>query len=129
MQMTTTPAGSHHLSAGSLPILSVKNTLLSPAIPALSASPKTQTHQNTMSVVIRLRQEGSHNRAKYRVVAADKRKARDGAFLDILGTYDPQKDKGNATVDLAKVDAWISKGAQMSDTVKSLVKKARASAK
>lgn len=79
-----------------------------------------------MSVVIRLRQEGSHNRAKFRVVAADKRKARDGAFLDIIGTYDPQSDKAAPKLDLEKVDSWVSKGAQMSDTVKSLVKRARA---
>ncbi len=83
-----------------------------------------------MAVVLRLRQEGAHGHRVYRVVAADKRFKRDGRFLEILGSYDPAVEKGNAQLDLAKVDAWISKGAQPTDTVKSLIKKARiASAK
>lgn len=82
-----------------------------------------------MAVVIRLRQEGAKGRPVYRIVAADQRFKRDGRFLDIVGTYDPAKDKANAVVDLEKVDAWISKGAQPTDTVKSLIKKAKAAAK
>lgn len=83
-----------------------------------------------MAVVLRLRQEGAHGHRVYRVVAADKRFKRDGRFLEILGSYDPAVEKGNAQLDLAKVDSWISKGAQPTDTVKSLIKKARiASAK
>ncbi len=81
-----------------------------------------------MAVVIRLRQEGAKGRPVYRIVAADQRFKRDGRFLEILGTYDPAKEKGNATVNLEKVNAWISKGAQPTDTVKSLIKKAQLAA-
>jgi small subunit ribosomal protein S16 len=62
-------------------------------------------------------------------VAADQRYPRDGRFLEILGTYDPAKDKGNAVVDLDKVNAWIAKGAKPTDTVKSLIKKVQKAAK
>ncbi|HYF37110.1 MAG TPA: 30S ribosomal protein S16 [Prosthecobacter sp.] len=82
-----------------------------------------------MAVAIRLRQEGSKGRPVYRIVAADKRFPRDGRFLEILGTYDPAMEKGNAKVDLEKLNAWIAKGAQPTDTVKSLIKKAQKAAK
>jgi small subunit ribosomal protein S16 len=82
-----------------------------------------------MAVALRLRQEGSKGRPVYRIVAADKRYQRDGRFLEILGTYDPSKEKANAVVDLDKVNAWIAKGAQPTDTVKSLIKKAQKAAK
>jgi small subunit ribosomal protein S16 len=81
-----------------------------------------------MAVVLRLRQEGAHGRHVYRVVAADKRFKRDGRFLEILGSYNPALEKGNAILDLTKVDAWISKGALPSPTVKSLIKNARIAA-
>jgi len=81
-----------------------------------------------MAVVIRLRQEGAHGHRVYRVVAADQRFKRDGRFLEILGNYDPSLEKGNAKIDLAKVDSWISKGAQPTATVKSLIKNARIAA-
>lgn len=82
-----------------------------------------------MAVVIRLRQEGAKGHHVYRIVAADKRFPRDGRFLDILGTYDPAQSKNNANVNLDKVNEWISKGAQPTDTVRSLIKKAQAAAK
>lgn len=82
-----------------------------------------------MSVAIRLRQEGSKGRPFYRIVAADKRYRRDGRFLEILGTYDPAQKGVNADVNLERVDAWIANGAQPSDTVRSLIKKARSLAK
>ena len=82
-----------------------------------------------MAVVLRLRQEGAKGHHVFRIVAADKRFPRDGRFLDILGTYDPAKEKGNANVNLDKVNDWISKGAQPSPTVRSLIKKAQAAAK
>ncbi|GAA5141005.1 MAG: 30S ribosomal protein S16 [Verrucomicrobiota bacterium] len=76
-----------------------------------------------MAVAIRLRQEGSKGRLFYRVVAADQRFKRDGRFLEILGTYDPQKKESNINIDLDKVNSWISKGAQPTETVRSLIKK------
>jgi small subunit ribosomal protein S16 len=81
-----------------------------------------------MAVVLRLRQEGAHGRHVYRVVAADQRFKRDGRFLEILGNYNPAAEKGKAVLDLAKVDSWISKGAQPTPTVKSLIKNARIAA-
>jgi small subunit ribosomal protein S16 len=78
-------------------------------------------------VKIRLRREGAKGRPYYRIVVADGRARREGAFIEAVGTYDPLKEnvQDQATVDLAKVDEWISKGAQPSDTVRSLIKKAR----
>ena len=82
-----------------------------------------------MAVAIRLRQVGTHNTPVFRIVAVDQRKKRDGGFLELLGTYDPQKEKDNFRVDLEKVNSWIAKGAQPSDTVRSLMKKAQAAVK
>ncbi len=82
-----------------------------------------------MAVAIRLRQIGAHNNPVFRVVAVDQRKKRDGGFLDLLGTYDPQKEKDGFRIDLEKVSSWIAKGAQPSDTVRSLIKKAQKAAK
>lgn len=81
-----------------------------------------------MAVAIRLRREGSKDRPYYRIVAADSRHRRDGRYLEVLGTYDPMKESDNCQLDLEKTDAWIGKGAQPSDTVRSLIKKARAAA-
>ncbi len=76
-----------------------------------------------MAVVIRLRREGALNRPYFKVVVADKRSPRDGKFIEILGTYDPKKRGNNSTLKLERVEYWISKGAQPSDTVRSLIKK------
>ena len=78
-----------------------------------------------MAVKIRLRRTGAKNAACFRIVAADTRSPRDGRFLETLGWYDPKIAKDNFRVDLGRVDHWISQGAQPSDTVKSLVRKAR----
>jgi small subunit ribosomal protein S16 len=81
-----------------------------------------------MAVAIRLRREGSHDRPVFRIVAADSRFRRDGRFLEILGVYDPNKEKDGLTVNVDKVKQWISQGAKPSETVKSLVKRAEAKA-
>lgn len=79
-----------------------------------------------MSVAIRLRREGQKNRPFYRIVVADSRKRRDGRFIEMIGTYDPlKKGDDNSLIDLAKVDAWIGKGAKASETVASIIRKAR----
>jgi len=82
-----------------------------------------------MAVAIRLRQEGSKGHLFYRVVAADQRFKRDGRFLEILGTYDPHKKDNKANLDMEKVNSWIAKGAQPSETVRSLIKKAALASK
>jgi len=78
-----------------------------------------------MAVSIRLRREGAKNRPYYKVVVADSRSPRDGKFIEIIGTYDPKKTGLNSTLKLDRVEHWISKGAQPSDTVRSLIKKTR----
>jgi small subunit ribosomal protein S16 len=76
-----------------------------------------------MAVAIRLRREGALNRPYYKVVVADKRSPRDGKFIEMIGTYDPKKPGHNSTLKLDRAEYWISKGAQPSDTVRSLLKK------
>lgn len=82
-----------------------------------------------MAVAIRLRREGTRNSPYYKVVVAEKRSPRDGKFIEIIGTYDPKKAGINYKVDLARIDHWVKNGAQMSDTVRSIVKKSRGEAK
>jgi small subunit ribosomal protein S16 len=81
-----------------------------------------------MAVAIRLRREGTRNAPYYKVVVADKRSPRDGKFIEIIGNYDPKKKGTNYKIDVARVDHWVKNGAQMSDTVRSIVKKARKAA-
>lgn len=76
-----------------------------------------------MAVSIRLRREGAKNRPYYRVVVADSRSPRDGKFIEIIGTYDPKQTGQNSSFDVERAEYWISKGAQPSDTVRSLIKK------
>jgi small subunit ribosomal protein S16 len=81
-----------------------------------------------MAVKLRLRKIGSNKNPFYRIIAADARSANGGSFLEELGWYDPVRSaKGEVSfkLDLAKADAWIAKGAQPSETVVSLMKKAR----
>jgi small subunit ribosomal protein S16 len=78
-----------------------------------------------MAVSIRLRREGALNRPYYKVVVADSRSPRDGKFIEIIGTYDPKKPDHNSTLKMDRIEHWISKGAQPSDTVRSLIKKNR----
>lgn len=80
-----------------------------------------------MAVKLRLRRTGACNDVSYRVVAADARSPRDGRFLEVLGWYDPKREGSNYKLKLDRVEHWVSRGAIMSDTVRSLVKKARRS--
>jgi len=68
---------------------------------------------------------GAKKRPFYRIIAIDQRKKRDGRALDFLGTYDPKTDPPTVNINLERVDAWVTNGAQMADTVKSLVAQAR----
>ncbi|KMP11063.1 30S ribosomal protein S16 [Candidatus Nitromaritima sp. SCGC AAA799-C22] len=77
-----------------------------------------------MPVVLRLTRRGTKKKPFYRIVAADSRCPRDGRFLEVLGTYDPLKTENNIKVDADKAATWIKKGAQPSQTVASLLKKA-----
>lgn len=74
-------------------------------------------------VKIRLKRIGAKKSPFYRVVVADSRSPRDGKFIEEIGTYDPMCDPSKFSVDGEKVTEWISKGAQVTDTVKALLKK------
>lgn len=76
-----------------------------------------------MAVSIRLRREGAKNHPYYKVVVADKRSPRDGKFIEIIGHYDPKKPGHNSALKLDRAQYWIERGAQPSDTVRSLIKK------
>ena len=56
---------------------------------------------------------------------ADQRSPRDGKFIEIIGKYDPKISGSNSSIDLPRADYWISCGARPSDTVRSIIKKAR----
>ena len=76
-------------------------------------------------VSIRLRREGSLNNPYFKVVVADQRSPRDGKFIEIIGNYDPRKAGDNSNIDLGRADYWIGKGAQPSETVRSILHKTR----
>lgn len=82
-----------------------------------------------MSVKIRMTRTGANKDISYRVVATDSRFPRDGKNLEVVGWYNPKKTGVNFGLKMDRVEFWKSKGAQLSDTVKSLVKKSRAAAK
>ena len=77
-----------------------------------------------MPVAIRLRREGTKDRPFYRIVVTDSRSPGNGRFIETIGTYDPLQEGENYKVDLEKAEDWISKGAQPSDTVRSILRKA-----
>jgi len=74
-----------------------------------------------MAVAIRLARQGAKKRPFYRIVAADKRRARDGRFLEQLGVYDPRAKVFR--IDHDRYNHWVSVGAQPTLTLKQLVKK------
>lgn len=76
-----------------------------------------------MSVKIRLNRMGAKKNPFYRVVVADSRAPRDGRFIEIVGNYDATKDPVVINIDEEKVLSWMGKGAQPTDTVKSLLSK------
>ncbi len=81
-----------------------------------------------MAVRIRLTRVGATKRPAYRVIAIDKRRSRDGRALEILGYYDPLTEPATVNLDRARIDAWIGKGAQPSETVAKLMRQAEKAA-
>ncbi len=77
-------------------------------------------------VKIRLRRMGAKKAPYYRIVVADSRSPRDGRFIEEVGIYDPMADGQKLTVNQERVQYWISNGAQPTDTVRGLLKKAEA---
>ena len=77
-----------------------------------------------MEVRIRLQKVGAaKKRYNFRVVAINKSNKRQGTHLEILGYYDPAKKPASIQIDRQRLDQWVKKGAQMSETVRSLLKK------
>ena len=77
-----------------------------------------------MAVRIRLRRVGRKHQPAYRIVVADQESPRDGRFVELLGHYYPRGKGEQIELDKAKVMAWLAKGAQPSETVASLLRKA-----
>ena len=75
-------------------------------------------------VKIRLRRMGAKKAPFYRVVVADSRYPRDGRFIEEIGTYDPRQEPATINIDVERAQAWIKTGAQPTDTVRDLLKKA-----
>jgi small subunit ribosomal protein S16 len=75
-----------------------------------------------LAVRIRLRRMGAKKRPFYRLVAADSRSPRDGRFIEILGYYNPIEKPAKVVVHQDKIFKWLKNGAQMSDTVNSLLR-------
>ncbi|MGI6773628.1 MAG: 30S ribosomal protein S16 [Clostridiales bacterium] len=77
-----------------------------------------------MAVKIRLRRMGAKKAPFYRVVVADSRSPRNGRVIEEIGYYNPMTEPADIKIDLEKADKWIKNGAQPTDTVKALLKKA-----
>ena len=76
-------------------------------------------------LMIRLRRGGAKHNAMYRIVVSDSHKRPTADYLEQVGTYNPNVDPPEISVDLEKIEAWQAKGANLSETVASLVRKAR----
>ncbi|MBQ3275697.1 MAG: 30S ribosomal protein S16 [Oscillospiraceae bacterium] len=79
-----------------------------------------------MMVKIRLRRMGAKKAPYYRVVVADSHFPRDGRFIEEIGTYDPLTNPVTINIDMERAKYWIANGAQPTDTVRGLLKKAEA---
>ncbi len=78
-----------------------------------------------MAVAIRLKREGAKNNPHYKIVVADQRKPRDGRFIEIIGNYNPGKTGENFSIQLDRAEYWVGVGARPSQTVGSIITKAR----
>ena len=72
-----------------------------------------------------MKRVGTKNTPVFRIVVADNRSPRDGKFIEEIGTYQPLKKGDNVTLDMVRAEYWVSKGAQLSTTVKSILKKSK----
>ena len=77
-------------------------------------------------VKIRLRRMGAKKNPFYRIVVADSHFPRDGRFIEEIGTYNPLASPAEVKIDMERAKYWIANGAQPTDTVKALLKKAEA---
>lgn len=75
-----------------------------------------------MAARIRLTRKGAKKRPFYRIVVAHSEAPRDGKFLEIIGTYNPLTDPADVQIDSERLQVWLDRGAQPTDTVRSLIK-------
>ena len=75
-------------------------------------------------VRIRLRRIGRKKAPAYRIVVADSTSPRDGKFIEVIGQYSPRQSEGGLAVKADRANYWLDQGAQPSDTVRSLLRKA-----
>lgn len=75
-------------------------------------------------VRIRLKRMGAHKRPFYRVVVADSRTATDGRFIEEIGYFDPMVEPNKIEIDAERAKAWLEKGAQPTERVRSIMRKA-----
>jgi small subunit ribosomal protein S16 len=75
-------------------------------------------------VKIRLRRVGRKNAPFYRILIADSQMPRDGKFIEVIGQYAPRKSEGSLQIDEARANHWLDRGAQPTDTVRSLLRRA-----
>ncbi len=78
-----------------------------------------------MAVKIRLKRCGAKNRKQWRIVVADAKMPRDGRFIEEIGSYDPLPADEKIQVKQARLDYWLKQGAQLSDSLRSLLKRAK----
>jgi len=74
-------------------------------------------------VTVRLSRLGTQHAPYYRIVVADQRRKRDGRFLERIGIYDPRSSPEKLTLDEARLDYWVKKGARLSETVSQLTQR------
>ena len=79
-------------------------------------------------LMIRLARVGARKQPYYRVVVIDKERARNGRALEVVGTYNPRTNPASVDLKRDRIDYWVSKGAQLSDRLDVLLKKAPAAA-
>ncbi len=80
-----------------------------------------------MSVKIRLSRHGAKKKPYYRIVVSDSRSPRDGKFIEQVGSYDPKSVAGGVKIDREKIEKWLERGAQPSQTVSELMKREKKS--
>ena len=78
-----------------------------------------------MGARIRLRRVGRKKQASYRIVVAEQSAARDGAYVEAIGFYNPRRQPAELRIDMERVDYWLSNGAQATETTAELIRKAR----
>lgn len=72
---------------------------------------------------IRLTRMGAKKKPFYRIVVTEKRSKRDGRFVESVGYYNPCRNPADVKIDHERINYWIERGAQPSDTVRSLIKR------